>query len=331
MNAIIMDEIGNSTVLKYKPISDIDLKFDEVRITVKATAVNYIDTLIRSGKMPPGMMPHLPFIPGVECIGIVKEIGQQVSAFKIGDKVAYFGKIGAATYAEQVITKQQELVKIAPSLDDLKAAVIPVNYATAYHMLHNIANITKEDTILVHAAAGGVGTAIIQLAKITGATVIASVGSEKKKKYILNEGADYAINYKEEDIGEKVKKITQGHGVQVSLNPIAGASMVSDLEILAPFGHLVIFGFIAGLPDEKLQEAMLNYFGHSLTVSYSDIYTLYKTDFEKLKAILRKLFDYLSKGEIDPKVFKDLALTEASKAHELLESGTVVGKLILVP
>ena len=331
MNAIIIEETGNSSVLNYKQTAIADLDANAIRIKVSATAVNYIDTLIRSGKIPQAMMPELPFIPGVECIGIIEEIGTDVNDFSIGDKVAYFGEIGASTYAEYVTASQEQLVKIPQSINPVEAAVIPVNYTTAYHMLHNLARITSDDTILVHAAAGGVGTAIIQLAKIVGATVIGSVGSEEKKQYILNEGADYAINYKTENLNESIKSITNGKGVNISLNPVSGDSMISDLEILASFGHLIIFGFIAGLPEAKLQDTLLKQFGKSLTINCSDIYTLYKNDFNQLKSILTTLFDYLSDGSISPRVFKTLPLSEASKAHNLLESGSVVGKLILVP
>lgn len=331
MNAIIINETGNSSVLEYYPIARKELNNGELRIKVTATAVNYIDTLIRSGQMPPGMMPELPFTPGVECIGIIEELANTTSSFKVGDKVAYFGEIGASTYSEFVIVKEDSLVKVSNDIDDAKAAVIPVNYSTAYHMLHNMAKISSNDMILVHAAAGGVGTAIIQLAKIAGATVIGAVGSDEKKDYILKEGADFAINYKSESLNEVVLQITKNRGVDVSFNPVAGKSMISDLDVLAPFGHLVVFGFITGLPKDKLQEAMINHFGKSLTVSYSDIYTLYKNDFDKLKSIQSTLFEYLEDNKIAPKVFQILKLDEASKAHSLLESGQVVGKLILVP
>lgn len=331
MNAIIIDKTGDNSVLQYKTLANAPLKSNEVKIRVTATAVNYIDTLIRAGNMPPGMMPALPFIPGVECIGVVEEMSQEVTDFKVGDKVAYFGKIGAATYAENVVTTADKLVQIPSSINDVEAAVIPVNYSTAYHMLHNIARVAANDVILVHAAAGGVGTAIIQLAKIAGATVIGSVGSDEKKAYISDQGADLAINYKTENLSKVIQEFTQGKGVNISLNPVAGDSMLNDLDSLAPFGHLVIFGFLAGLPNDKLQDALLNHFGKSLTVSYSDIYTLYNADFTGLKSILKKLFDLLSSGKSTPKVYQQLPLADAPKAHELLESGKVIGKLVLVP
>lgn len=330
MKAIVINETGNSNVLHYQEVESRSLHSHEVRIKVTASAVNFIDTLIRSGNMPPGMMPELPFTPGVECIGEVTELGTQVSELTVGDKVAYFGKIGAATYAEEVIANADELVKISSEIKDAEAAVIPVNYATAYHMLHTIANVQKGDILLVHAAAGGVGTAIIQLAKLAGVTVIGSVGSDEKKEYILNEGADYAINYKTENLNDEIAKITDGRGVDSSLNPVAGASMLSDLDVLAPFGRLVIFGFLAGLPEDQLQQAMLQHFGKSLTVSYSDIYTLYTHRFEKLKQILTTLFQLLADGKIAPKVFQEIPLSQAAKAHDLLTSGKVVGKVVLV-
>ncbi|OJJ15397.1 hypothetical protein BKI52_38945 [marine bacterium AO1-C] len=331
MNAIIIDKTGDNKVLQYQTVADARLKPNEVRMKVTATAVNYIDTLIRSGNMPPGMMPSLPFTPGVECIGVVEEVGPQINNLNVGDKVAYFGKIGAATYAEQVVTTHDRLVSIPASVNDVAAAVVPVNYATAYHMLHNMAKVTNNDVLLVHAAAGGVGTALIQLAKLVGATVIGSVGSDEKKQYILDQGADFAINYKTENLVESVNEMTEGKGVNVSFNPVASESMLTDLQVLAPFGHLVIFGFLAGLPNQPLQEALLNHFGKSLTVSYSDIYTLYNADFERLKSILSTLFEFLSLGKIAPKVYQEIPLANASTAHELLESGKVVGKLVLVP
>ena len=331
MNSIVINEIGKSSVLKYSQTTIKELNSGELLVKVTATAVNYIDTLIRSGQMPPSMMPELPFIPGVECIGVIEGVSDAISDFKIGDKVAYFGEIGASTYSEFVIARKESLIKISSNLDDVKAAIIPVNYSTAYHMLHNLAKISSDDVVLVHAAAGGVGTAILQLAKIVGATIIGAVGSDEKKNYILNEGADFAINYKTENLNEEVLRITKNRGVDVSFNPVAGKTMISDLDILAPFGHLIVFGFITGLPDIKLQEAMIHHFGKSLTVSYSDIYTLHKNDHSKLKSILSIVFSYLEKNKIAPRVFQSLKLKEASKAHLLLESGKVVGKLILIP
>ena len=331
MKAVVINETGDSSVLTYHDIHSNSLQPNEVRLKVEASAVNYIDTIIRSGNMPPGMMPELPFIPGVECIATVAEVGEKVSHVLPGQRVAYFGEIGASTYATEITIDPNRLVAIPSSVEPAQAAVIPVNYATAYHMLHNLAGIKAGDIVFVHAAAGGVGTAIIQLAKLVGATVIGSVGSEEKRKYILKEGADFAINYNAEEVSQKVKKYTDGRGVDASFNPVAGETMISDLNLLAPFGHLVIFGFLAGLPEEKVQDAMLNQFGKSLTISYSDIYTLYKSDFQGLKSILEKLFGLLSEGRISPKVYQQIPLENAAEAHDLLESGKVSGKLVLVP
>ena len=331
MKAILIRQPGDNSVLNPENVEEKDLLTNQVKIKVEATTVNYIDILIRAGQMPPGMMPALPLIPGVECIGTVAEIGGGVTELTVGDRVAYFGQIAASTYAEYVVADSGKLVKIPESVQSAKAAVIPVNYCTAYHMLHNLAKISQNSTIFVHAAAGGVGTAIIQLAKIAGATVIGSVGSDDKKQYIISQGADYAINYQLENLQERINEITDGKGVDVSLNPVSGQSMIDDLEFLSPFGHLIIFGFITGLPEEKLQEAMLKHFGKSLTISFSDIYTLYGNDFSRLKEIMSTLYGFLNEGKINPVVYKELPLSEASEAHDLLESGKVEGKLVLVP
>lgn len=331
MKAIVIPEVGDASVLVYTAVPQSELGFGEVRVEVKASAVNYIDTLIRSGQMPPGAMPQLPFVPGVECVGHVVELGEGVSDLQVGDKVAYFGKIGASTYAQYVQAPADAVVKIPGTVNNAEAAAVPVNYTTAYHMLHNMAKVSKGQTVLIHAAAGGVGTALIQLSARAGLSIIASVGSEEKMKYVLNEGAHFAVNYKTEDLVARVNALTNGKGVDVSFNPVSGDSMLNDLKLLTPFGHLVVFGFIAGLPTEPLQQAMLQQFNKSLTVSYSDIYTLYQQHFDGLKKILSELYQLLDAGKIRPQVFKQLSLSEASAAHNLLESGKVVGKLVLVP
>lgn len=331
MKAIIIKKTGDSSVLQYQNFSLPKVKKSEVKIKITATTVNYIDVITRSGHLPPDMMPDLPFIPGVECVGIIEECGKEVKGLEIGDMVSFFGELGASTYADFLIADAKYVIPIPKTLSAEKSAVIPVNYTTAYHMLHNHAKLTKDSIIFVHAAAGGVGTAIIQLAKIIGVTIIGSVGSDEKKQYILNQGADFAINYKKENIEQKVDEFTKGKGVNLSLNPVAGKSMIDDLSFLAPFGQLIIYGFIAGLPEDNLQNALLAHFDKSLTVSYSNIYTLYTHNFDRLKDILTILYKYLENNQINPTVYKSLPLSKTQEAHELLESGKVTGKLVLVP
>ncbi len=329
MKAAVIINQGTENVLVCQEVECKPLAPKQVRIKVEAAGVNYIDALILDGQMPPSMMPPLPYIPGVECVGIVEEVGSEVTEFKKEDKVAYFGKIGASTFAESVICDASALAKIPTEVDSAKAAVIPVNYVTAYHMIYSVAKLQKGDTVLVHAAAGGVGTALIQLCKNLDVQVIGSVGSEVKKEFILSQGADLAINYKSEKIEPTIANFTKGKGVDISFNPVSGESMITDLALLRPFGQLVIFGFLAGLPEERLQDALVNQFSKSLSVSFSDIYTLYNSDFDAFKSILNTLYSMLQKKEIDPVIHQQFDLSYAKSAIDLLKEGRVIGKLIL--
>jgi len=326
--AVIINQ-GQGNILTYQEIENKLLVPQQVRINVQASGVNYIDSLILDGQMPPSMMPPLPFIPGVECVGIVDQVGTEVTEFKRGDKVAYFGKIGAATFAKSVTCDARELVKIPKELDSLKAAVIPVNYVTAYHMIHFVGRLERGNTVLVRAAAGGVGTALIQLCKLLGVQVIGAVGSEVKKEFIRSQGADVAINYKTDPIEQIVSDFTGGTGVDVSFNPVSGKSMIQDLNLLKPFGRLITFGFLDGLPEARLQDVLMTQFNKSLSVSFSDIYTLYNTDLIKFKAILSTLYSMLEKEEISPVVHRQFDLTEAKSAIDLLKKGGTIGKLVI--
>ncbi|MDJ0575390.1 MAG: zinc-binding dehydrogenase [Xenococcaceae cyanobacterium MO_234.B1] len=331
MKAIQISQTGSYSALQYTEVATPSLNPNEVLIRVKAAPVNFIDALIRSGKMPPHMMPNLPIIPGVECSGAIKSVGENVTEFKVGQPVVYLGKVGARCYADYVVADASYVTPLPEQISLDEAAAIPVNYSTAYHMLHNLGQAKPGQNILVHAAAGGVGTALIQLGKIAELKTIGLVSSDDKLRYIQKQGADYGINYKTENVVERVKEITKGQGVNLSLNPIGGDTVLRDVDMLASFGQVIIFGIIAGVPQGNLEELLIKNFSKSLAVRASDIYTLYDNDYPLLASGLKTLFSYLAQGKIEPQINKRIPLSEAAYAHELLESGKVQGKLILNP
>ncbi|MDG3085517.1 zinc-binding alcohol dehydrogenase family protein [Vibrio hannami] len=327
MKAIVLTQTGGSDKLEYKDIPKPELKAGQVLVQMKAAPINFIDTMIREGKMPPGMMPDLPFIPGVEGSGIV--VDSNDSDLKVGQKVAFLGSIGDSTYAEYVAVDADKLFLLSDSTDLLKAGAMPVTYFTAYHMLHNVVRAEEDKFALIYAGSGGVGTALIQLAKLAGLKVITLDRRDEKVEQSKNVGADYALNSTENWV-EQVKAITDGQGVNYIFNPVAGDTIVQDLDVLASLGHIVIFGMLAGIGETNLQAEAVKNFTKAPTITYSEIYATFFSNFPLVKKSMDEIYALLDEGKIEP-VYSQLPLAQAAEAHDRLESGKVVGKLLLTP
>jgi len=298
----------------------------EILIRNHAGAVNFIDTIIRRGEMPEGMMPDLPHVPGVEGAGIVEALGDGVDGISIGDRVAWMGPIGAGGYGTHSVIGAHYVTKIGDLKFEL-AASIPVNAMTAYHMLVNLGGAKSGKSVLVHAAAGGVGTMIQHIAKHLGMVVIASVSTDKIA-YAKEQGADLVIDYRKEDVTARVMEFTDGKGVDLTLNPVAGETLKSDLEALAPLGTALIFGFLAGPPAGTFEKDLAKHFQKSVAVRVSDIYTYFGNEPEAFNANLGTVFDLLDQGVLRPNV-TTLPIAEAVEAHRRLETGETTGKLVL--
>lgn len=299
----------------------------QVLIRNRAAGVNFVDTIIRRGALPPETMPSLPHVPGVEGSGTVQAIGRGVTSVSPGDEVAWMGPIGAGGYGSHSLVREMCVVKLPDGTDPYEMAALPVNAITAWHMLLNIARLTERSTILVHGAAGGVGTMAVQIAKHLGATVIGSA-STPKLAYVRKQGADHVIDYRKEDVAERAMSITHGRGVDLSLNPLGGSTTISDLRILAPGGTLVLFGFLGGTPDGTIADLGVH-FRKSIGVRVSDIYTYFQERPESFNTDLAKIVTLCAKGILKPHIDQVFPLSQAPRAHELLESREVKGKLVL--
>lgn len=327
MKAIIIEKTGGSNVLEYKETDKPQLAEGQVLVKVAAAPVNFIDTIIREGNMPPGMMPELPFISGVEGSGIVVDANN--TELKEGQKVAYLGPIGASMYADYTAIDANKLIVLDDRVDVHEAGAMPVTYFTAYHMLHNVVRAEEGKFALVYASTGGVGTALIQLAKAAGLKVIALDRKDEKVEQALKLGADYALNSTGEWV-EQVKEITGGKGVNYIFNPVAGDTAVQDLEVLATLGHIVVFGFLAGVGETNLQAEAIKHFSKAPTISYSEIYATYFSNFDLVKVSLENVYQMLAEGKVKP-IYSTMPLSQAAQAHDDIESGKVMGKLILTP
>ncbi|MCI5096642.1 MAG: zinc-binding dehydrogenase [Rhodobacteraceae bacterium] len=324
---VVIPEIGGPDVLRQQEAAIPTPGTGEILICNHAGAVNFIDTIIRRGEMPEGMMPALPHVPGVEGAGVVAGLGDGVEGLALGDRVAWMGPIGAGGYGTHSVIGAPYVTRIADDVAFSTAAAVPVNAMTAWHMLVNLGGAAAGKSVLVHAAAGGVGTMIQHIAKHLGMTVIASASTDKLD-YARAQGADYVIDYRREDVATRVKDLTGGRGVDLSLNPISGETLKSDLDALAPLGTVVLFGFLAGPPAGNFGEDLAAHFQKSVAVRVSDIYTYFITAPQAFNADLAKVFALLEQGVLRPQI-TSLPLSEAAAAHRRLEAGETTGKLVL--
>jgi len=329
MKAIVISVTGDISVLQLKEVATPTPSVNQVLIRVMAAAVNFVDTMIRAGKVPPQMMPALPVIPGVECSGVVEAVGPGVKNLKIGDRVIYMGRGAAGCYAEFVAANVDKVWRLPDSVPYDLAAAMPLNYITAYHMFHNLGQVKAGQTILVHAGAGGVGTALVQLAKIQGAQVIGLTDSPAKMAYVEAQGAQWVIDYRSENVVQQVMAITGGKGVKVSFNCVGGQTLMKDAELLAGLGQVVFYGLLGGVPTGSLTEFFMGNFTKSLAVRASDINTFYLEDPSGFSNTMKNLLSMLREKKIAPQILMRFNLKEAASAHSAIEGGTGKGKIIL--
>lgn len=328
MKAAIMNEVGAPSVLHLSDIPRPEPGPGQVLVRNRAVGVNYVDTVIRSGLMPFPLT--FPNILGVEGAGEIAAVGPGVSELVPGQRVAWFGSFGCGGYAEYVVVHAPYAVPIADSVRFEQAAAVPVSYATAHQLLFDLGRAKPGDFVLVHAAAGGVGIAILQLAQPAGLRPIGLVSTSDKAAFIKTQGATFAINYKTDDVEARVKDIVGEAGLALSLNSVAGPTIMRDLGLLGPFGQVICYGMIAGLPEGDSLGLMLGRaFLRSAALRAADIYTYHSTNPQGMNGLLKVLLAKLAKAEIKPHIHDVIPLADAGRAHQLLASGATKGKLIL--
>lgn len=308
-------------------IDEPSLRPGTVRIHVAYAAVNNIDRLLGAGALPG--LPEPPLVPGLELSGTVEVAGDGVIGLAPGQRVAYMGGPATAAYAEKVLAEARYVVPIPDSLGLDTAAAVIVNYATAHGLLEDMAHVGAGHTALVHGAAGGVGTALLQLARRRGLRTIALIGHGDKAAYVRAQGADEVIDRHAEDIPECVHAITGGRGVDVSFNMAGGDTIARDLELLAPFGQVLCFGFEAGSPTPETAAALARGFGRSIGVRMSDLFTLYRELPERFVARAAGMLALAASGQTTPTIDRIFDLADAAAAHAHLAAGRVRGKVLL--
>jgi NADPH:quinone reductase len=324
MKAVRLTEYGGPEVLNLVEIDNPVPTGHEVLIEIKAIGVNYADTARREGQYV--VKTPLPFIPGAEIAGVVSAVGDQVTKVKPGTRIVTLIESGG--YAEYALADERALIPIPEQLDFHTAAALPLQGLSAYHILKTMGRLEKGESVLVHAAAGGVGTIAVQLAKLMGAgKVIATASSDEKLALAREMGADVLINYTEPDWEKRVLEATGGKGVNVALEMVGGEVFNKTVKCLATFGRVVVFGAASGEQSR--------FYPSSLMARNQSVIGFFLPQImrkpELLQPSLVELFTYLGAGKLKLTIGGVFPLKEAQKVHTLLQSRKTQGKLILEP
>ena len=320
---ITIEKNGGPEVLQIKNVDIKDPRPDQVLIEQKAIGLNYIDTYHRTGSYP---LP-LPTGIGLEAAGVIKKIGSKVTGLSVGDMVAYAGApLGA--YAEKRVYAADKLVKLPDGITAETAACIMTKGLTTYYLLYKTFPVKSHDTILFHAAAGGVGQIFCQWAKSLGCKVIGTVGSEEKVNIAKKNGCDLVINYSKENFIEKVKDFTKGKGVPVVYDGVGKKTFEDSIACLKNTGMMVSFGNSSGAVeniDVKKHIAPKSLFFTRPTLGH------YFPNKELLRMGAEKLFEQIKFGKVKIKIFKKYKLEDVVEAHKDLEARKIIGPAIIIP
>jgi NADPH2:quinone reductase len=309
-------------------LSEPKVRAGQVLIRNLAAGVNNIDLLISRGALSGGAVA-LPHVLGVEGVGTIESVGAGVEDLQSGDRVIWFGGLGAGGYGPYTVVDSYCATKIADNIPSEVAAAVPVAYSTARNNIFSYGSPAPGDWVLVHSAAGGVGIAALQVARTAGYRTIALTTSAKLD-FVVGEGATVAIDRNRSDVVAAVSEVVGDRGVALSLNSVAGNTIIEDLKVLGDFGQIISFGHLGGPPSGSASDLLLPNFTKSVAVRNSDIYTMWRTRRAAFSAILRQVAQDLEQGAINPVIHAVFPCADALLAHIQLESGRVQGKVVLL-
>lgn len=339
MRAIWTTRIGRPDTLEVRETPDPVPGPNQVRVRVRAAGLNFADVMARQGLYPDA--PKFPAIMGYECAGAIDAVGAAVRDLAVSDRVMAFTRFGGQS--DCVCVDSRYVFRIPDQLSFEQAAALPVSYLTAYHMIFNVARVRPGDHVLVHMAAGGAGTAALQLCRSIGSVVTYGTASASKHDYVRSHGCDHPIDYHTQDYVEAVRRLSAGRGVDFVLDALGGGDWKKGYSLLRPGGLLVAFGFASMNTGNRRR------LGHVVSQAlrvpwYTPMKLLNENrgvagvnmghlwdETELLGDAARQLLALYERGQIAPRVHKRFGFDQAAEAHRLLESGKSLGKIILVP
>jgi NADPH:quinone reductase len=322
MKAIQVAKVGGPETLNLVELPIPEPKPNEALVQIKAVGVNFIDVYFREGRYP----APLPFIVGMEAAGVVTKIGSEVTNVKPGDRVAYTGVLGS--YAQYAVVPADRLVHIPEELDYNRAAAAMLQGMTAHYLSHSTYPLKHGETALIHAAAGGVGLLLVQMAKKLGAPVIGTAGSEEKASLARAVGADECIVYTQADFETETRRLTEGKGVHVVYDGVGKATFDKDFNVLRPRGYLVLFGASSGaVPPLDLMKLTEK---GSLFITRPSL-AHYVATREELLQRSTDVMQMIIRGDLKLRIHATYPLAKAQDAHRDLEGRKTIGKILLIP
>ena len=324
MKIVRFYECGEPDVLKVEEIELPRAGQAEVLIKAEAIGVNYTDISHRRGVTREAL--RFPYTPGVEVVGTIAEVGEGVNSLPVGTKV--IAMLTGGGYAEYILAPAGNVLPVPAGFDAIQAVALPLQGLTAYHLLSSFGRLQPGERILVHAAAGGVGTLAVQLAKAMGAgQVIATASTQDKLDYAISLGADAGVNYAEDGWAKRVLEATDGKGADLILEMVGGAMFNENFTCLAPFGRIMMYGAASGqraaIDAEKLSARC-----QTVTGYYAGFLGTYP---QKYLSGLQKLIGYALAGQLKPQVNHRFPLEQAAQAHRQMEARQTTGKIVLLP
>ena len=339
VRAIWIKKHGGPDVLEVRETADPEPGPGEVRIRVDAAGLNFAEVMARQGLYPDAPKP--PCVVGYEGAGTIEKVGSGVDSARMGERVLYLCRFGG--HADVVVTREDQAIAIPDSMSSEDAAAMPVNYLTAYHMLFHLARIRPNESVLIHMAAGGVGTAVLQLCRTVEGVTTYGTASGGKHDYVRKHGCDHPIDYRTKDYVEELGRLTDGCGVDVVLDPLGGADWKKGYGLLKPTGMLIAFGLanvnvggkrnilralgqIARVPRFSPMKLM----NDNRTVAGCNMGHLFG-EVELLTDQIRAIIDLYARGKVKPHIGGSFPFSRAAEAHAELEYGRNLGKVILTP
>jgi NADPH:quinone reductase len=320
MKAIRVERFGEPEVMKFVEVPDLQISAGEILVQIRAAGVNPVETYIRAGTYP--RKPPLPYTPGSDGAGMVTAAGSDGSHFKPGDRVFLSGSI-SGTYAEAAVCTPDQVHPLPEIATFAQGAALGVPYATAYRGIFQRGDVRSGETLLVHGASGGVGTAAVQLARGVGIKVFGTAGSPEGRELVQELGAELVFDHHDSGYREAIMSATQGRGVDCILEMLANVNLGADLQLLAPRGRVVVVGS-RGSAEINPRDAM---------VRDGDIRGMIFANAspKELSAIYKSLGEQLGAGRIQPVIGKELPLAAAPEAHRAVMSPNAHGKIVLIP
>ncbi|MEO9220625.1 MAG: NAD(P)H-quinone oxidoreductase [Mycobacteriaceae bacterium] len=326
MHAITITEPGGPDVLRWTEVPDPTPAAGEVLLDVAATALNRADVQQRQGNYPPPS--GASDILGLECSGVIAQLGDDVTGWSVGDEVCAL--LAGGGYAERVAVPSTQLMSVPDGVSLIDAAALPEVACTVWSNVMMTAELHRGDVLLVHGGGGGIGTHAIQVAKALGATVAVTAGSAEKLHRCGELGADFTINYREQDFVQELRAATDGHGADVVLDNMGAKYLARNVEVLAKDGHLVVIGLQGGRKAELDLATML---AKRASVSATGLrgrpVTGPASKAEVVQAVVDNVWPMIADGRVRPVVHTQLPASDAARAHELIDSPGVIGKIVL--